>query len=250
MSPRPLDKQSLLVRELQIMEAALSLMDEMDVTLLTMDKVVARVPYSKGTVYSHFSCKEDLFSGLSNHALRTMIGLFQRAAEHEGSSRERFMAMQFAYLIWSLLKPTLFRASLCVKSPSVMGKSSPERMEEHDALEQKMMTIWHRMLDDGLADGSFILPLHMSKHQVAFTGWASGYGTIMLLSGDIEQCAGRHGLYLEREYFNAINIFLDGLNWHPLSSEVDYRTALQRVLNERFQDELAELETRGRRLIL
>ena len=250
MSPRPLDKQSLLVRELQIMDAALDLVSKTDISLLTMDKVVAQVPYSKGTVYGHFSSKEDLLAGIANHSLRTMIVLFQRALEHDGSSRDRYMAMQFAYLLWSLLNPTLFRTCICAKSPAVWGKASAERMQEHEALEQKMLTVWHRIIDDGLTEGQFTLPAHMNKQQVAFSGWAGGYGTIMLLSDDIESCAGRNGLYLEREYFNSMNIYMDGLGWGPLSTEKDYRKVLHQILEDRFSDELNELRSRGRQLML
>lgn len=250
MSPRPLDKQSLLVRELQIIEAALELLSEIDISLLTMDKVVAQVPYSKGTVYNHFTSKEDLLAGIANHALRTMVGLFQRALAYEGSSRERYMAMQFAYLLWSLLNPTLFRTCICAKSPAVWGKTSAERMEEHQMLEQKMMAVWHEIIDIGLAEGCFTMPAHMNKQQVAFSGWAGGYGTIMLLNDDIETCAGRNGLYLEREYFNSMNIYMDGLAWGPMSSEKDYRQVIQRILDDTFSDEVKELRSRGRPLML
>ncbi|MCW9051390.1 MAG: TetR/AcrR family transcriptional regulator [Motiliproteus sp.] len=250
MAPRPLDKQSLQAREVEIIEAALSLLEEIDVSQLTMDKLVDRVPYSKGTVYGHFSCKEDLLSAISNYAMRTMIQLFSRAAEHDESSRGRYLGMAFAYLIYSLLKPTLFRTALCGKSPAVLGKTTPERLQEHEELESKMMSLWLEGIDFGITEGSLDLPPHMSKQQVSFVGWASGYGSITLLSDDLNSCAGRHGLYLEREYFNTTNVFLDGLNWKPLSSEYDYRGLLKRMLEERFAQELEVLKQRGRFLML
>ncbi|MEH6470900.1 MAG: TetR/AcrR family transcriptional regulator [Halopseudomonas sp.] len=250
MSPRALDKQSLQERELEIIEATLLLLEEIDVSQLTMDKIVAQVPYSKGTVYGHFSCKEDLLSGIGNYAMHTMIGLFSRAVEHKGSSRERYQAMSFAYLIYALLKPALFRTALCSKSPSVIGKTSPERIQEHEALEHRLMALFFKIIDDGIADGSLSLPAHMSKQQVSFTGWASGYGVIIMLNDDLNSCAGRHGLYLEQEFFNTTTIFLDGLNWHPLSSERDYRSVIKSMLEERFADELEVIRARGRQLVL
>ena len=249
MSPRALNQDSLQRRELEILEAALALLEIIDVSQLTMDKVVAQVPYSKGTVYSHFSCKEDLLSGISNHAMRTMINLFSKAADHVGSSRERYLGMSFAFLIYALLKPTLFRTALCGKSPSVQGKTSPERLQEHEALEQLVMSLFFKLIDEGIAEGSLVLPAQMSKQQVSFTGWAAGYGTIMLLSDDIDRCAGRHGLYLEREYFHSTNIFLDGLNWLPLSSQCDYRAVINKMLAERFSEEKAMIAARGRQLV-
>ncbi len=250
MSPTPLDQQSLQAREQEIIDATLAVLEEIDVSALTMDKVVERVSYSKGTVYSHFSGKEDLLSAIGNYALRSMLSLLQKAEQHPGCSRERYLGMKFAYLIWNLLNPTLARVALCSKSPSVQGKTSEERTEEHEQLEQKMMTIWHRQLDQGVLDGSLVLPAHMSKQQVGFVGWASGFGTINLLSGDLDACGGRHGLYLEREYLNNMNICMDGLGWKPLSSERDYRGVILKMLDQRFSAELEELRSRGRHLLL
>ena len=249
MSPRALDQHSLQQRELEIIEAALSLLEEIDVSQLTMDKLVARVSYSKGTVYSHFSGKEDLLSAIGNHAMRTMVGLFSRAAEFEGNGRERYLGMAFAYLVYALLKPTLFRVALCSKSPSVIGKTSPQRLEEHELLENKLMGLFFSVIDAGIAEGSLTLPPHLNKQQVSFLGWAGGYGTIMLLSDDLDRCGGRHGLYLEREYYNSSNIYLDGLGWQPLSSEYDYRRVIDALMDGRFADEIEEIRSRGRQLV-
>ena len=250
MSPRALDQASLQQRELEILESALALLEEIDVSQLTMDKLVARVPYSKGTVYGHFNCKEDLLSAIGLHALKIMVGLFSKAVEHSGNSRERYFGMQFAYLLYALQNPTLFRTALCSKSPSVKGKTSPDRIAEHERLEQTLMGLFFKVIDEGVAEGALTIPAHMNKQQISFLGWAAGYGTIMLLNDDLESCAGRHGLYLEREFFNTSNVFLDGLNWKPLSSEKDYHAVVKQMLNERFADELKTIHARGRQLVL
>lgn len=250
MSPRALDQASLQLRELTIIEAALELLAEIDVSQLTMDKLVARVPYSKGTVYGHFCCKEDLLAAIGNHALRILIKLFSRAVEHGSNSRESYLGMSVAYLLYSLQNPVLFRTALCGKSPSVQGKTSAARRDEHEELEQVLMGLFFQVIDQGVAEGALTLPAHMSKQQVSFAGWAAGYGAIMLLNDDLDRCAGRHGLYLEREFCHTINIFLDGLNWQPLSSAYDYRAVLKRMLEQQFADELKAIQARGRQLLL
>ncbi|RDE19029.1 TetR/AcrR family transcriptional regulator [Motiliproteus coralliicola] len=249
MSPRALDQHSLKQRELEIIEAALRLLEQVDVSQLTMDKVVAQVPYSKGTVYSHFSGKEDLLAAIGNYAMQTMADLFGRAAASEGNSRERYLGMSFAYLVYALLKPTLFRVALCSKSPSVIGKTSPERLTEHERLETTLMGLFFEVIDAGIAEGSLQLPPHLNKQQISFLGWAGGYGAIMLLNDDLNQCGGRHGLYLEREYYNASNIFMDGLGWQPLSSEYDYRQVINALMEGRFAAEIEEIRQRGRQLV-
>lgn len=250
MSPSPLSQSDYLAREQEIMDATLELLDTMDVSQLTMDKVVKHVPYSKGTVYNHFSSKEDLLSGISNFALRRMIGLFSRIEPDMGCSRERLVLFCFAYLIYAIQNPVLFRTALCAKSPSVLGKTSADRQEEHEQLEAKLMSVWLGSVDDGISENNFSLPDNMSKHQVCFSLWSTSYGTIMLLNEEIEQCTGRRGMILEREFFNSLSLMLDGLNWHPLSSQQDYLRQLSNNLNHYFGEELEQIKQRGRPLLI
>ena len=57
MAPRILDEYSLKAREQDIIDATIALIEKHGVENITMDKVVAAVPYSKGTVYKHFISK-------------------------------------------------------------------------------------------------------------------------------------------------------------------------------------------------
>ena len=58
--PKLLDEAALKERELLIINSAVLLIQTNGIENLTMDKVVAQVPFSKGTVYKHFIGKEDL----------------------------------------------------------------------------------------------------------------------------------------------------------------------------------------------
>jgi AcrR family transcriptional regulator len=51
MTPRLLDGNALQAREQQIIDSAVNLIEVLGIENLTMDKVVANVPFSKGTVY-------------------------------------------------------------------------------------------------------------------------------------------------------------------------------------------------------
>jgi AcrR family transcriptional regulator len=54
-----------------------------------MDILVARCEYSKGTVYKHFSCKEDLLCAIEK--FKVLYRLFQKVAAntHEGCAQAR-----------------------------------------------------------------------------------------------------------------------------------------------------------------
>ena len=88
MTPRLIEEHSFQAREQDILDATIALIDEHGIESITMDKVVAVVPYSKGTVYKHFLGKEDLFLAVGNHAIKVMRDLFRRSARYEGTTRE------------------------------------------------------------------------------------------------------------------------------------------------------------------
>ncbi len=84
---------------------ARSILHEQGFHQLSMDLVAEKAEYSKGTIYQHFSCKEEMLIQLCN---RTMAGLYQlgqRAITYNGTHRERLLAFQVAHELWIELVP-------------------------------------------------------------------------------------------------------------------------------------------------
>ncbi|NMP30604.1 TetR/AcrR family transcriptional regulator [Thalassotalea sp. M1531] len=246
MAPKVLDEYSLKAREQDIIDATIALIDKDGVENITMDKVVAAVSYSKGTVYKHFLGKEDLFLAIGNQAITIMHDLFSRAAQYEGCPRERMLLLNISYLIYAILHPALFKSVQCAKSPTVFGKSSEKRIQEQEQLEAKMMGTTFSIIEDALKKGQLIIPAHMEIQQVCFATWSQGFGTISLLSSEVEQCSGSSGLVVERELINQSNLLFDGLAWLPLSKDKDYRQSIELALRNVFPSELALLKAMGR----
>jgi AcrR family transcriptional regulator len=248
MSPRLVDDQSLITREKQIIDAAVVLIQQLGIENLTMDKVVAKVPFSKGTVYKHFLGKEDLLLSVSNQAISILSDLFWRASLYDGCARERMQLLNMSYLIYAILHPALFKAVICAKSPNVYGKSSEQRLQQQEQHETKLMGAMFGIIEEGIASNAFTLPPHMDMQQVCFANWSMGYGTIALLSSEVDECGGRNGLVVERELFNQNNLLYDGLQWAPLAHERDYGAALRVALQQVFPGELALMKSMGREL--
>lgn len=246
--PKLLDENGLKEREAKILTAAISLIRDVGLENLTMDKVVSKVPFSKGTVYKHYIGKEDLLLAVSNHAMEVLSDLFYRAYEFDGCSRERMMLLNFSYLIYAILYPELFQAAICSKSQSVIGKASEQRLNEHDQLEAKLLISIHGIVDAGLNDNSLTLPDHMSVQQLCFANWSMSYGSITLLSSEVESCSGRTDLIVERELLNHSNLLFDGMGWKPLSSDNKSCMELTASLLSVFPAELVQIEQKGRRL--
>ncbi len=245
MSPRQIDSTTLLEREQALLDAAMLLIQQQGVEGLTMDKLVKQVSFSKGTVYGHFSGKEDLLLGLCNRGMRLLCGLFQRAQAFRGTTRERMLATHFAYLLYSRLYPMMFLLVITAKSPGVTEKASVRQREAHLQLEADLTTGIIRIIQQALADNDCLNPHRLAPEQIAFANWSSAFGSISLLSKDFEQCGIRAQMHSEQALLANINILLDGLAWHPLYAEFDYTETLNRLRTEIFAAEIAQLGTQG-----
>lgn len=248
MTPRILDENALQAREQQIIDSAISLIEVLGIENLTMDKVVAKVPFSKGTVYKHFTGKEDLLLAISNQAMRILSELFMRAYQFEGCARERVLLLNFSYLLYAIIHPVLFQTAICAKAPHVLGKSTNLRIQEQEGLEVKLLGSIYGIVEDAINKKNLILPAHMDIQQLCFANWSMAYGTISLLSGEVEQCSGRTDLIAERELFNQTNLLCDGLQWKPLTKDKMHRCELRKALEQVFPHELALIEKKGRKL--
>ncbi|WP_057831893.1 TetR/AcrR family transcriptional regulator [Colwellia sp. TT2012] len=246
--PKLLDEAALKARELQIINSAVLLIQKIGIENLTMDKVVAEVPFSKGTVYKHFIGKEDLLLAISNYAIGLLADLFYRAYQFKGCARSRMLLLNFSYLIYAMLYPALFQTVLCAKSPNVVGKSSEKHIKEGERLDVKLMTSINGIVEDALNDGSLVLPLNMDVQQICFSNWSMAYGAISLLSGEVEQCSGRTSLIVERELFNHSNLLHDGMGWQPLTKDSSHCNELKIALDKLFPQELAKIKAKGREL--
>lgn len=245
MSPRIVNEENLQARELEIINAATLLMQSIGIENLTMDKLVAQVPYSKGTVYKHFIGKEDLLLAISNHAITILSDFFERASQIQGCSRGKMLLLDFSYLLYAMLHPAIFQSLICSKSPNVYSKSSEKRRDEQKQLEMKLLGIIYGIIEQAISEEQLSLPEHINIQQVCFSNWSAAYGTISLLSGEIDECDNRKGLVVEQELFNQCNILFDGLAWLPLSNQSDHKNLLKQSLKEVFKKELDLIEKNG-----
>ena len=246
--PKLLDEAALKERELQIINSAVLLIQKNGIENLTMDKVVAQVPFSKGTVYKHFIGKEDLLLAISNLAIKLLSELFSKAFISKGCTRERMLLANFSYLIYAILHPALFQTCICAKAPNVLGKSSADRIQEQEQLEAKLMGAIFGIFEEAIANKSLVMPEYMDMQQLCFANWSMAYGTISLLSAEVEQCSGRTNLVVERELFNQCNLLFDGLQWQPLTKDKMHCRELKVALEQVFPAEILQLKEKGREL--
>lgn len=245
MSPRIVNTERLLAREQELIETALSIMEQDGTAGLTMDKVVARVPYSKGTVYNHFCSREDLLTGICNAGMASLAELFTRAAAFQGTTRERLLAIHYAYLLHALLDPTRFMLVISAKTANLIERTSERRLTAHYELEGRLMGPMLKLVDEAIATGELTLAPHLSRRQIVFTNWAGSFGAISLLISSQDKCSCRDALDTQTEVFNHANLLLDGMLWQPLAREWDYDSTLKRIRTEIFPRESALIDKLG-----
>lgn len=239
MSPRIVKTEQRLAREQELIGTALEIMAQDGAAGLTMDKVVARVPYSKGTVYNHFCSREDLLTGICNLGMESLAERFSRAATFQGSTRERLLAIHYAYLLHALLDPIQFTLLISAKTATQIERTSAHRLDRHYLLEKRLLGPTFDLVDEAMTNGDLKLPPGMRRREVVFSNWAGCFGTIALLINGEHSRSGKLGLDIRDEVFNHANLLLDGLQWRPLSSEWDYAATLKQIVSDIFPRESA-----------
>ena len=83
-------------RELRILEVSRPMVITQGYHGLSMDRIAETLEYSKGTIYNHFSCKEEIIIALAVETMEQRFSLFERASSFNGQPRERLTAVGIA----------------------------------------------------------------------------------------------------------------------------------------------------------
>jgi len=158
MTPRAISQDDFENREKELIEISRKLVEKDCLSTLTIDKMVAAAPYSKGTIYKHFIGKEDLLLAICNTSMQELQELFARALTFNGNSRERIVAVMMAYVIWAKLHPAQLFVVLSAHAPNVIACASEQRLTEHHDCEQQMMDLMNIEISNAIAANDLILP--------------------------------------------------------------------------------------------
>lgn len=228
-------------REQELLDIALTMMQEDGFSGLTMDGIVARCDYSKGTVYNHFNSKEDLMCALCIKGTRDCLRLFQRGKMFPGNSREKMLVVYYGYWVHALCSPTLFLAILTAQTPSIKEKASTERLAIQADLDREIKQMCDSFIQDAIACGDLKVGPGLGVAQLTFASWGMAFGTNALLSVDDIPSIDR----LQRGNTPLLNasLLMDGMGWTPLSSEWDYQATWKKIEKEVFSEELSYLRS-------
>jgi len=137
-------------REDRILELARRMLAEGGYLGLSMDGIAEQLEYSKGTIYNHFPCKEEIIISLAVETMDRRLGMFQRAAEFVGRSRERISAIGVAAELFVRLYPHHFFVEQIIRSASIWEKTTEKRRSLMQSCEHRCMGIVSGIIRDGI----------------------------------------------------------------------------------------------------
>ena len=165
-------------RELHLMEVARKMLIAHGYAGLSMDRLAEATEYSKGTIYQHFSTKEDLVMALASQSMEQRTGLFDRVARFNGRPRERMNGIGIADELFARLYPYSFRSELIIKMAGLDERATPERRELMTAHENRCMSQIYGFVEDAIKVGDLDPSTSVSKVIFAIVTMAIGTHTI------------------------------------------------------------------------
>lgn len=232
-------------REKLILGVARTMLVEQGYLGMTMDKIAEATEYSKGTIYQHFSCKEDVLAAIAIETSEKRTALFERASALRGGSRERMVAVGQAVDVFVRLYPHHFVSERLICTASIRGKTSDEKQQQLQMCDGKCMSIAAGIVRDAIAQGDLARP-SVAPEELSFGLWALTFGTYTIQATDLPLTA--IGIpSVSRALDAATAALMDGHGWRPLSSEHDYEQTRERIRREVFAAEIQALAaTEGR----
>lgn len=227
-------------REKLILDVARRLLLEKGYLGLSMDRIAEEIEYSKGTVYQHFRCKEDLLTALAIQTKLKRIELFERAVTFDGRPRERMTAIGAADEIFARRFPDYIATEEVLYVQSIACKASESNQEAMQEVDGRCVAAVCGTIRGGIEAGDLEIPPPREASEIAFGIWGMTFGSRIV--GKTPTCMDQLGI---KDTFTSLRrmqqAYLDGWNWRPLSHEWDYDATRDRILEEVFADERAAI---------
>lgn len=227
-------QREIIDRQQQILAVARDLFRQRGYLGFNMDRVAEAMQYAKGTIYQHFSNKEEIILAMAVETLEKRTAMFEKATLFRGNPRERMAAVGSAAELFVKWYPDHFELEKVLSCGSIIEKTSEKLQSAKTGAEMRCITLVSGVVRDAIASGDLSLPDGFSPDLIVFGLWSTTYGgySIMQCEETIRQMGIDDGFQLVRDMNNKL---LDGFGWRPLSTENDYDEVFERVQQEIFQ---------------
>lgn len=202
-------------RDRRIRDAAQHLLLERGLHGFSMEDVAAAIDYSKGTVYQHYTSKEDALVASCADSCGELAGAFEAAAAAPSDPRARMLAIAEAYCAFVRDRSVTFRSIPLIHTPAVMEKARPERLRAMEAARGRCLTACEGIVREAVARGDLVLAAGLKPEDLTFGLWALMFGAFLLAE------LHRPGPEVPTDPVAAIRACwraqMDGLGWQPVT---------------------------------
>ena len=234
-------------RHALFLNTARTLLQEGGFHSLSMERVADVAEYSKGTVYQHFTCKEELLIQLCHEGMTELLRLFRKASDFNGTHRDRLLAVFFANELWARVDPIHVYLMQYLESGDTKDRVTASSLAQHDVLEQQILGSVSSIVQDA-HDAGDLPPSSLNPIEVVFGLWSQCHGGQLLQSYDIplEEFGVRQPV---RVLLRMSSATLDGLGWQPLYQSTELAATLDQFINELFPEELIAMGSQSSNLL-
>ncbi len=229
-------KREILEREARILDVARPIVVREGYHGLNMERIAEELQYSKGTIYNHFACKEEIIIALAIQNVAKRVELFKQAAQFKGCPRHRMIAIGEAAERFVRQYPDYFLFEKILQLDSVREKTSEKRQSVIQGCEMQCVSVVAGVVRDAIAAEDLVLPAGFSPEKLVFGLWSltSGAFAIVFASDSLTQMGLDDPFETVREHSDAL---LDGHGWKPLSNQFDSKKILKKIRSEVFGNE-------------
>lgn len=222
------------------LDIANSVLAEEGFHMLTMERIAELAEYSKGTVYQHFTCKEEILIQLCNAHMSSLHELFNRAIQFDGSHRDRMLAVFYANLIWADAHNKCVDMQQHLHMHGVLDKVTEASLSRHKELENGIFGMVTSIVTDAITAGDLPKNKNMTPPNIVFGLWSLCTGGQLLRFSELPLAD--FGIKNPGEsLLRMATVALDGVQWQPVQTEAQFKKLVQKFEKELFAEEHASL---------
>ncbi|WP_026289573.1 TetR/AcrR family transcriptional regulator [Thioalkalivibrio sulfidiphilus] len=229
MSTKERKQREFAEREERFLAAAEACIREEGFLNLQMARIARLCDYATGTLYQHFSSKEDLLLALANRGNEAHVELFRQVQRWTaGSTRDRMFAIAVGDFDFAQRNPEHTKLLQYVHTRAVWESASPQRREQALTCTGPVGEIVTGIVREALEAGELE---------------ARGLSPMELACGPWSVCEGMQALSQVQGLFEALRIedperlrfrqvvnHLNGMGWQPLWDPAD-QAALEQLVS-------------------
>ncbi|MCZ4280630.1 TetR/AcrR family transcriptional regulator [Kiloniella laminariae] len=209
------------LREQEILDQTLLMIEEDGFFTLKISDLAKRCGVSIGTIYSHFSCKEDLLLGLEIRETRKAFKLVREATALGTNAIEKFVLADISCSSLLQEQPTFAEIELLVKAPSIWKRASPQVYEMMEILFRQFAEFFDQLLEAVAKELQGEQDLVHLTRVLGIGTWSLNFGlqAIAISSYSKDEQAPKLPSHWAGIHHANLNCFLKGCGWQEADGE-------------------------------